>query len=312
MRSLPALLLAACACAVPLVPLQAESTPPPVDPAAVLAALKDLKAKQAQTVARGRGQVLDSVRAALADPAKAYEQAVIAVEIQGKGGNEGAKLADWRKQNGDQLRDKNFVNALRLQLSYITLSLQRSAGAKNKDLIPALYDYTAQVVPVYDTLWTMGFANKGLGDNVFVNYFQIGPYLNGLPDWESQPFNVDGIFQKSILPVLREQKDPRLLAYWDNKLKTEASRLDAKANGIAIDKFNNVRRPALLWGRAEDELLLGDRDRAVADMLGIIKTHPDHPDFDKWVAKLTEVVTPKAEVIVRDAPGSSPAPAATK
>ena len=308
MRSLPVVLLAACVCSAPLVSLRAQSSPPPVDPAAVLATLKELKTRQAQVAARGKGQTLDAIRAAMAEPAKTYEQAVMAVEIQGKGGNEGAKMADWRKEHGDQLRDKSFVNALRLQLTYISLTLQRSGGTKNKELLGALYDYTGQVTSVYDYLWSNNLANKGLNDNVFVQYFQVGPHVNGVPDWENQPFNVDGIFQKSILPVLRELKDPRLLVYWDNKLKTEAGRLDSKANSLAIDKFNNIRRPVLFWNRAEDELLLGDVNRAVADMLSIIKGHPDHPDFDKWVARLTEIVSAKGEVIVRDVPGTSPTP----
>ena len=259
----------------------------------MLATLKDLKARQAQSFAQGKGQTLGNIRAALADPAKAYEQAVLAVEIQGKGGNEGARMVEWRKQNADQMRDKNFVNALRLELVYISLTWQHASGAKIKELLPALYDYTSQVTPIYDSLWSMNLANKGLGDNVFVNYFQIGPYINGLADWEMQPFNVDGIFQKSILPVLRDLKDPRLLAYWDNKIQTEAGRLDSKANSLSINKFNGIRRPTLFWNRAEDELVLGDKDRAVADMLGIIKGHTAPPDYDKWVAQLTEIVTPK-------------------
>ncbi len=293
MRPLFVVRLAACAGLLVPCALRAQSSPPPVDPAAVLATLKDLKARQTQSIAQGKGQTLGSIRAALADPAKAYEQAVLAVEIQGKGGNEGARIVEWRKQNADQMRDKNFVNALRLELVYISLTWQHASGAKTKELLSALYDYTSQVTPIYDSLWSMNLANKGLGDNVFVTYFQIGPYISGLPDWEMQPFNVDGIFQKSILPVLRDLKDPRLLAYWDNKIQTEAGRLDSKANSLAINKFNGIRRPTLFWNRAEDELVLGDKDRAVADMLGIIKGHPDHPDFDKWVVQLTEIVTPK-------------------
>ena len=115
---------------------------------------------------------------------------------------------------------------------------------------------------------------------------------------------MDGIFQKTILPELRQEKDPRLLAYWDNKIQTEALRIDKQANGLTTNKFNMIRRPTLLWSRAEDELVLGDQGRAVADMLALLKAFPDHPDFDKWAARLTEVVTPpKGDA---PAPGSSP------
>ena len=214
---------------------------------------------------------------------------------------DGAKLVEWRKQNGDLLRDKTFVNALRLELAYLSLTWQRCMGAKTKDLLPALYDYAGQVTANYDALWQIKpndrtkLTDQSLNDLVFVTYFQIGPFINGLPDWEVQPFNVDGIFQKTILPELRKNKDPRLLAYWDGKIQSEATRIDQRANGLAVNKFNMIRRPTLLWNRAEDELVLGDQSRAVADMLALLKAHPDHPDFDTWAARLTDVVTPKAD-----------------
>ena len=308
MRPLPLSLLAACACLGLPCSLRAQQSAPPVDTAAVLSALKEIKGKQAQVVAKEKGQVLDSLRAALADPVKAWEQAVVAVDIQGKG-NEGAKIIELRKQNAEMMRDRSFANALRLQLTYLIITWQHSMGAKTKDQLPALYDYTSQVTANYDALVTLKMTEKSVGDLAFVKYYQIGPYINALPDWESQLFNADGIYQKAILPELRKAKDPRLLAYWDNKIQTEAAQTDLKSNGLAANKFNMVRRPTLFWDRAEDELLLGDQPHAVADMLAIIKSHPDHPDFDKWVARLTEVVTPpKGEVIMHDVPTDSPAP----
>ena len=289
----PSLRLAAAAFLLPLA-AHAQQSPPPIDPAAVLATLKDLKAKQTQSVAREKGQVLDAIRAAAADPAKAYEQAYLAVEVQGKGGNEGTKMMEWRKQNADLLRDRNFLTALRLELNYLGLTWQRHMGAKTRDLLPALYDYTAQVTANADGLSALKLSDRSLGDSLFAKYFQVGPYIAGVPDWEGKEFNVDGIFEKAVLPSLRQDKDPRLLAYWDGRLQNEAARIDQR-NGLAVNRFNNVRRPTLLWNRAEDELVLGDPPRAVADMLALLKAHPDHPDFDKWAARLTDVVTPKPD-----------------
>lgn len=298
---LPPLLLSAVA-------LRAQQSPPPaVDAAAVLSALKEIKGKQTQIIAKEKGQVLDSLRAALADPVKAWEQAVIAVEIQGKG-NEGSKIVEWRKQNAELLRDRAFANALRLQLTYLIITWQHSMGAKTKDQLSALYDYTSQVVANYEGLTTLKMTDKTVGDLVFAKYYQIAPFISGLPDWETQLFNADGIYQKAILPELRKAKDPRLLAYWDNKIQTEGSQIDGRSNGLTANKFNAVRRPSLLWNRSEDELLLGDMPHAVADMLAIIRAHPDHPDFDKWAARLTEVVTSKGEVIMHDVTPNSPAP----
>ena len=203
-------------------------------------------------------------------------------------------MMDWRKQNADLLRDRNFLVALRLELIYLGLTWQRHMGAKTRDLLPALYDYTTRVTNAADGLASLKLSDRSLDDSLFAKYFQVGPYIAGVPDWETKEFNVDGIFEKTVLPSLRQDKDPRLLACWDNRLQNEAGRVDQR-NGLAGNRFNNVRRPTLLWNRAEDELTLGDQPRAVADMLALLKAHPDHPDFDKWAARLTDVVTPKPD-----------------
>ena len=283
---------------------------PAIDPNAVLATLKDLKAKQSQVINQEKQGVMARISAARMDPAKAYDQATVAVEFQGLG-NDGAKIGEWRKKQGELLRNPSFVNGLRLQLAYIALTWQRSMGAKNKDLLPALYDYTQQVIGNIDTLWPFESLRKPLGDSVFVRYFQIGPYLSAVDNWSDQPMDVDSIYQKAILPTLRDMKDPRVLDYWSLKIQSEAAQADKSNNNLAQRKFSTVRRPELLWNRAEDEEVIGQHDQAVADMLALAKAHPDHPDFDKWAARLTELVKPvQAEVIVRDVPAQpTPAPA---
>ena len=301
-RGAPWLAALALLAAAPLARAQQSTPASAVDADAVLAALKELKAKQAQVISREKQGVLAAISAAQSEPAKTYEQAVMAVEIQGQG-NDGAKVGEWRKKQGDLMRNPAFVNGLRLQLAYISLTWQRSMGAKNKDLLPALYEYTAQVIENIDTLWSFDSLRKPLGDSVFVRYFQIGPYVAALDAWSDQPFDVDSIYQKAILPTLRDMKDPRVLDYWMAKLLSEAAHVEKSSNNLALNKFNNVRRPELLWDRAEDEELIGLHSQAVADMLAVAKAHPDHPDFDKWAARLTELVKPtKAEVIVHDAP----------
>ena len=301
-RGAPWLAALALLAATPTARAQRSTPAPGVDADAVLAALKDLKAKQAQVISREKQGVLAAIAAAQSEPAKTYEQAVMAVEIQGMG-NDGAKVGEWRKKQGDLMRNPVFVNGLRLQLAYISLTWQRSMGAKNKDLLPSLYEYTAQVLGNIDTLWSFEPLRKSLGDNVFVRYFQIGPYLAAIDNWSDQPFDVDSIYQKAILPTLRDMKDPRVLDYWMAKLQNEAAHIEKGSNSLAMNKFNNVRRPELLWNRAEDEEVIGQHNQAVTDMLALAKAHPDHPDFDKWAARLTELVKPtKAEVIVHDAP----------
>ncbi len=93
------------------------------------------------------------------------------MEVQGKGGNKGTRMMDWRKQNADLLRDRNFLAALRLELTYLGLTWQRHMGAKTRDLLPALYDYTAQITNAVDGLVTLKLSDRSLNDSLFAKYF---------------------------------------------------------------------------------------------------------------------------------------------
>ena len=123
----------------------------------------------------------------------------------------------------------------------------------------------------------------------------------GSRDWEMVPGNVDGIFQKIILPELRAQHDPRLLEYWDMKVKREGEAAARSRLAFDLDRFNQIRRPELLWNRAEDELALGQRGKAINDMFNVIKANPTHPNASAWVSKLETVIAPPT------APASTPA-----
>ena len=323
----PVLLIVTCLLAGPLAGLRAQQAPP-VDAKAVLAALKDLRTKQTGIITKEKAGVLAAINAAILDPGKTYEQALAATGQPAVGPNEVSRptggrfagnsevnrAADERKRLNDLLRDRDFVNGLRLQLVYLSLTWQHGMGVKTKDLLLSLLDYTAQVNNGGDTLLALDMAKKPLNDSVFVNYFQVGPYITGLPDWSDHPFDTDSIFQKAILPELRKDKDPRVLSYWDSRLQTEAARARASQNNLLVTKFDHIRRPSLLWSRAEDEQALGNGSQAVTEMLAILKTNPDHPDFDKWATELEGMVsakpdlTPVGEVSVGPATAATPLP----
>lgn len=110
--------------------------------------------------------------------------------------------------------------------------------------------------------------------------------------WESSPAGLDGIFLKIILPELRSQKDARVLEYWDLKLKKEADAASRSRLAYEIEKFNSERRPTLLWSRSQEFIALGQKNRAISEMFGVIKAHPTHPQADDWIAALEQLLAP--------------------
>jgi hypothetical protein len=150
--------------------------------------------------------------------------------------------------------------------------------------------------------------NKPLAGSPVVQWLKLGDYVN-VQGWEQSPGDVNGIFEKIVLPELRTQKDPRVLEYWDMRMKREADAASKTHLSFEVDKYNTVRRPALLWKRAAELVLLGQKNKAMSDMLGIIKAHPTHPEAATWLAELERLVSPAPPVPVAAPAAAAPPPA---
>jgi hypothetical protein len=103
---------------------------------------------------------------------------------------------------------------------------------------------------------------------------------------------------------MRKNRDPRILQYWDAKLAAETSAASMSAAQFGTDNFNQIRRPTLLWSRAEDMVAIDMRDQGLTQMYTIIKDFPTHPSAGKWIDELQGLLT--------TAPGAAPAPAAAR
>ncbi|HEX5177039.1 MAG TPA: hypothetical protein VFV83_08420, partial [Chthoniobacteraceae bacterium] len=259
-----------CIC-LSLAPLCAQDQP--VDIAQLLQALKAIKEQQTQQQKAQKQRALQDVQAAAASPAAAaaaWEEAVRQVQFQGAT-REGSHFREWKEREGAGLDDKEAQNAARLYFAWLGLTLQRSAGAQVKDLLPQIVAYTKEATAANVAMENMEERLKkereaergkggprdrksnaddqavkrmfdrimggGLPGSVPVKALKLeelitavgggpaepegrrGPGGGGSREWEMVPGNVDGIFQKIILPELRAQHDPRLLEYWDMKIK---------------------------------------------------------------------------------------------
>ncbi|HEY2343608.1 MAG TPA: hypothetical protein VGH90_11280, partial [Chthoniobacteraceae bacterium] len=110
--------------------------------------------------------------------------------------------------------------------------------------------------------------------------------------WETNPGNIDGIYERIIQPEYRAAKDPHVVDYWDQKLRVESEAASRSKLAFEIDKFNTVRKQQILWKRAEDVLSIGMKNRAISDMFKLIQAFPKHPDAPSWVSELEQTLAP--------------------
>lgn len=118
------------------------------------------------------------------------------------------------------------------------------------------------------------------------------------------PGNVDEIFNQIILPELRLARDPRVFEYWDMKIK-KASEGVKDRPAFEQEKFNKEIYPGLLWARAQEYSLMGQPNRALGEMLKVLRTYPQHPNLGGWINQVEQLLEPTP------APTASPSPTPT-
>jgi hypothetical protein len=113
-------------------------------------------------------------------------------------------------------------------------------------------------------------------------------------NWETVPGNVNGIYNAIILPEFRASKDPRILDYWDMVVRKGQESIYAGMPDYEEKQWTQVKRPSLLWSRAQDLVVIGQRNRGITEMYNLIKAFPQHPDAAGWIAQLEGMATPPA------------------
>jgi hypothetical protein len=342
------LLVAASLTALP--GLQAQQDAPAIDVGQLLQALRAIRDQQTAQLKTQKQNALQQINAVAGSPERAmqfWEEAVRATQFDGMA-KEGAQFRAWKENEGELLKEKEVQTAVHLHLTWLALTLQRSAGVKIKDLLPSVVNYTKELSTdeaVMDALSDnmkhekeaaaiapAGGGNRrpqtgakkasdgaikkahdqilrgALTGSPVVKWLNLGDAIH-VDKWETNPSNFDGIFTNIILPELRDQKDVRVLEYWDIKLKKEADNASRSKLAYEIEKFNTQRRPALLWNRSQEYVNLGQKNRAVSEMFALIKTYPTHPDADDWIGKLEQMLLPPAPAApTTPSPGAAATP----
>jgi hypothetical protein len=116
----------------------------------------------------------------------------------------------------------------------------------------------------------------------------------GGSSWETVPGNVNGIYNAIILPEFRATKDPRLLDYWDMMIRKAQENIYAGMPDFEEKQWSQVKKPSMMWSRAQDLMLIGQRNRGITEMYNLIKAYPQHPDAAGWIAILEGIAAPTA------------------
>jgi len=317
--------------AAPFTALIHAQDAPPVDVAGILNSLKVIQKQQSTDSKAGKLKIAQELIATSRDTNAAityYEEAIRATKFEGES-RESIQFQEWKKGETDRMKSKPFRDALCLHLFYLGLTMERSAGIEVKDLLADLISYTQQVMLLEDTPAAPSFVPAGrpggkkqgesgsetdewlkqsLPSSVFVKWLLLSDYVSAVENWELAPGNVDGIYSKTILPEFRRTKNPQLTQYWDMRIARESSIAASTGKNFDTDKFNQITMPDLLWSRAQELLVLDQKNRAIMDMVKNIKSYPTHPNVPQWISQVQQILQPPTSPdAVAPAPPVAPA-----
>ncbi len=294
--------LAAFLLAATVSPLCAQQDGPPINVDSVLRELASLENKQKETHQQALTSAINTLRPGSAGgPAASnlYQSAVEATQFEGLRDKVTAFI-NWKKQNSDLLRSSEMQTALGLHIRYLLLSIQRSQAEDGKQFVQPSLDYVEDLRRFLESLEKLDkvpglikeLMDKGINESVFTKWLRLGPWLPTGKDWEANPGNLSGILEKNVRTILREEKSPKVIDTWDFEMKYEADRITTGRLAHAADSFNTVNRPKMQFSRANDLILIGQTNRGTSEILALVRTYPQHPDFGTWVARLKQLLAP--------------------
>jgi len=216
---------------------------------------------------------------------------------------------DWKRRQNDQLKDPAFKLALRHQLQWLCLTLR--AVLKHGDYSKLAPDASAAVNALFahaTQLTGQGpLLRRSVLTSVFARAYNVSYIDPG--DWPTVPLDIDGIYEKIILPPLRNPKSlDALRNAWQNRIQQEAllaewGQLPQSSGGhgkpirnaghtTSYDKFVLETRPDLLWRMQVDLFRAGDQRDAALRMLDHLEKFQNHPKAPDWAQDFIDLISP--------------------
>lgn len=195
---------------------------------------------------------------------------------------------EWKSDKGKELRSPEHCTALRYQLQWLVIAIRAANAEDLGELIPAIGTYMDSVSANEESMGVYSrLLRAPVTQSVFAEVYGLDTGLGALKSFEFTPANFDGIFDKTILPYYRavEEVEP-LVAAWDKRIHFAAKRAAEVKLEKAKEDYLAESLPELKWRKWSDVLAMGERGRALPEMLALIKANIRHDKSREWIAEL--------------------------
>jgi len=224
----------------------------------------------------------------------------------------------WKESQEGKLGSDEFAESLQIQLRYLSISC-RVAEVKELDEVfgplTAYVNSLSQLEELPD-----GILMNSIGGSVFAQAYNIEDLLGQNKSWEPVPFNIAGIYTKTILPYLRLENPEALMTAWDSRIEQE-TRLVAfyekqkdkelrgknakekrskrgelnRSGGKTMEGHNKAKfvretLPNLNWGKLMDMYSFIDQVAGAKAMLDFVEKNLTSPDGERFFQQFLSLI----------------------
>ena len=237
------------------------------------------------------------------------------------------RFQQWRVENKERIASLDFSTAAQLHVQYVAFVCREALGEKeapkagewgvywedlfkSREIAESPGDLTEAKVPVVKKV-VAGRKQKKESGNDFdrpavesplVRDRQIQGFLEGVQEAKFSSASVGPIFNQVVRPHLRKAKSRDLMRLWDLRIAAMDEDVEKEVKTLGADDYKILKRPELLWERADDLEKMGERESAWAQKMAILKANPYHPKLSKWIGEMKQALGEGSPALPEKAP----------
>jgi hypothetical protein len=318
---------AALALILPLlvVTSRGQDLPPPPNAAEILRELDKVSQGSKFKAQNRRNAAISQIQAAANSPTAAVDLYLRALENTKYLENH-QDYVDWNRKNQELLHSISFQAAAQLQMRYLAMALARDEKHDAYSQIPECLSYletlaaqkslrkapqgaesdddsagnsstaraqgkiiktTSTDKPYPEALALIG---QPLDKSSVVEWLQISDLLPE-NDFEPSAGKYQSIMEKNVRGPLKVRKDPRIIQTWDLQIARETAAATESNSKQVTDDFNRNRAPDLLFSKAQDTAEIGQPNRALAEIMLLVRNYPENPSVTDWITMARNLLT---------------------
>ncbi len=227
----------------------------------------------------------------------------------------------WKESQDGRLSDPAFVEALQIQLRYLAISCKAAEVEDFAQVFTPLMEFVDGLSRLEEA--PDGMLMQSVGGTVFAETYYLERLLAKNEQWEQVAYNIEGIYNKAILPYLRKEKPEALMNAWDRRIEQQTRlvafleeqnqkelrgkdrdqelRIKNRQNnrgGVLkahdAEKFARETLPRLKWAKSVDYYRYIDEVMGAKGLLDYVSANMANPLAEEWLEQLEGLFNEKA------------------